>query len=104
MRKVLSAALDRSTIITVPTPVVGQWWRGSSKRANALLRHITPEVLSVELAQRTGEALAATGGSDFVDALVMVSAAKRGDKVYTSDYDDLATYLDLFPEVRVFKV
>jgi hypothetical protein len=36
-----------------------------------------------------GEALAAVAGSTAIDAIVMASAAQRGDLVYTSDIDDL---------------
>jgi hypothetical protein len=37
-----------------------------------------------------GEALGKVRTATVVDAIVMASAASRGDVVYTSDYDDLA--------------
>ena len=49
--------------------------------------------------QRTG-----AGGNNAIDAIVMASAAQRGDIVYTSDVDDLLGFADVFPSVRVFGV
>jgi hypothetical protein len=39
-----------------------------------------------------------------VDAIVMASAASRGDVVYTSDVDDLERLRAYFPAVRVLAV
>ena len=61
-------------------------------------------LLSRELAQRAGEALAAVRGSTPIDAIVMASAASRGDVVYTSDVDDLTRLQLHFPGVRVLHV
>lgn len=41
------------------------------------------------LAESAGEALAAVKKSTAIDAIVMASAARRGDIVYTGDYEDL---------------
>jgi len=39
-----------------------------------------------------------------IDAIVMASAASRGDVVYTSDFDDLERLRSFFPSVRVLVV
>jgi hypothetical protein len=41
---------------------------------------------------------------DLVDAIVMASAASRGDVVYTIDVDDLERLRTFFPGVRVLSV
>ena len=51
-----------------------------------------------------GEAMAAVRGATTVDAIVMASAAQRGDAVFTSDVDDLERLRAFFPSVRVFHV
>lgn len=62
------------------------------------------ESLNDAIAKLAGEALAATGSSNAMDAIVMASAAQRGDVVYTSDHDDLVRFCSVFPGVRVFRV
>lgn len=81
--------------------VIGEWWRGQSNGVQALLRAVAIEPLTASVAQAAGEALALTGNSNAVDAIVMASAAKRGDIVYTSDLDDLCALRAVFPGVRV---
>jgi len=61
------------------------------------------EPLSDDLARMAGEALR-TVGVGAIDAIVMASAARRGDRVLTSDVDDLALFKDEFPEVRLIRV
>lgn len=46
--------------------------------------------------------MAAVRGSTSVDAIVVASAARRGDAVYTSDVDDLERLRAFFPSVRIF--
>jgi predicted nucleic acid-binding protein len=72
--------------ITIPSTVVAEWWRGTHR---ALLESGPLEALSPELAQRAGELLARTKGSNAVDATVIASAAQRGDLVVTGDAGDL---------------
>jgi hypothetical protein len=43
-------------------------------------------------------------GATPVDAIVMASAAQRGDAVYTNDISDLERLRAFFPGVRVFGV
>jgi hypothetical protein len=50
-----------------------------------------------------GEALAAVPGATAIDAIVMASAAQRGDAVFTSDVEDLDRLRRHFPDVRVFR-
>jgi hypothetical protein len=62
------------------------------------------EPLSEALAKLAGEALAAVRSASVVDAIVMASAARRGDIVYTSDVEDLERLRRRFPSVRVLRV
>lgn len=77
--------LSRATI-TIPASVVAEWWRGSNR---ALLESAVVEPLTSELAEAAGLLLATTGGKNSVDAVVVASAAKRGDIVATGDVADL---------------
>jgi predicted nucleic acid-binding protein len=77
--------LSRATI-TIPAAVVAEWWRGTHR---ALLESGRVEALTPELAERAGELLASTAGSNAVDATVIASAAQRGDLVVTGDEHDL---------------
>ena len=72
--------------ITIPAAVIAEWWRGTHR---ALLESGSLEALSPELAQRAGELVAETKGSNAIDATVVASAAQRGDLVVTGDADDL---------------
>jgi len=72
--------------ITIPAAVVAEWWRGTHR---ALLEVGSLEPLTPALAQRAGELLATTRGSNAVDATVVASAAQRGDLVVTGDAGDL---------------
>lgn len=63
------------------------------------------EPLTADLARRAGEARARLGGAAaVVDSIVMASAAQRGDRVLTSDMEDLARLQAVFPEVRLQRV
>lgn len=104
MRDILTRALEASVVITVPTPVIGEWWRGRSDIRDAILASVEVEPLSERLAKLAGEAVGAVRGAALVDAIVMASAASRGDVVYTSDVGDLERLRGFFPEVRVLGV
>jgi hypothetical protein len=104
MRAVLERALGTDQPITVPADVVGEWWRGRTDVRDDLLECVDVEPLSMELAKRAGEALGAVRGSTLVDAIVVASAAARGDIVYTSDVADLQRLCVRFPGVRVLGV
>jgi rRNA-processing protein FCF1 len=104
IRQVLERAVDRDQRITVPADVIGEWWRGRTDVRDAILASVDVEPLSEALAKVAGEALAAVKGATLVDAIVMASAASRGDVVYTSDVEDLERLRRHFPTVRVLSV
>lgn len=89
--------LSRASI-TIPATVVAEWWRGTHR---GLLESGVLETLTPELAERAGELLAATKGSNAIDATVVASAAQRGDIVVTADGDDLRTLARLVENVGV---
>ncbi len=99
-----STAVARGLVVTVPSVVIGEWWRGRSDARETLLKGVRVELVDTRLAQVAGEAIAAVRGAALVDAIVMASAARRGDAVYTSDYDDLDRLRAYFPRVRLFTV
>ena len=84
--------------ITIPANVVAEWWRGEHR---AILECGTIDSLSPTIAQRAGELLARTGGSNAVHATVVASAATRGDLVITGDFDDLRELARHVDGVRV---
>lgn len=92
--------------LTVPTPVIAEAWRGGARSARIarLLEASVVEPLFEELARTAGEAVGALKGAGVIDALVMASAARRGDRVLTSDFDDLERLRSYFPGVRVLQV
>lgn len=104
MREVLELAVEREQRITVPSAVVGEWWRGRTDVRDTILDSVDVEPLTEDVAKRAGEALAAVKGATLVDAVVMASAVARGDVVYTSDVKDLQRLQRHFPNVRVLGV
>jgi predicted nucleic acid-binding protein len=90
--------------MTVPSVVVVEWWRGQRGPISRLLDGVTVEPLSFELARIAGEALVKVPGASVTDAVVMASAAQRGDIVYTADMDDLSRLALHFPGVRLLGV
>jgi predicted nucleic acid-binding protein len=103
MRAVLVAAQERRAVITVPAVVVAEWWRLDSRRSRLILGRVDVESVSEHLAKIAGEAIAAVPGATAVDAIVMASAAQRGDAVFTSDIDDLDRLRRYFPGVRLIR-
>lgn len=99
--EVLRRAYARGVPITVPAPVVGEWWRGRTDLRDALRLAVHIEPLTEKVARLAGEALAEIRRATTIDAFVMASAALRGDVVYTSDIDDLEALRVYFPGVRV---
>jgi hypothetical protein len=79
--------------------IVAEWWRGQSE-----LRELIRRMVTEDLATAAGVALAEVKGVSVADAIVMASAARRGDVVYTSDFDDLQRLRSVFPTVRVLSV
>jgi len=90
--------------ITVPVAVVIEWWRGRTDVRERILGGVRVEPLHLALARAAGEALASVKSASPIDAVVMASAALRGDVVYTSDVMDLEGLRQHFPTVRVLGV
>jgi hypothetical protein len=91
----LAARIKREWLAGNPTAthggVVGQVWRGGSGRQVPLARiieFVTVHGLDALLGRRAGLLLARSGGADVIDAAVAVLASD-GDRILTSDPDDL---------------
>lgn len=102
--RVYTTAVADGLIVTVPAVVVSEWWRGRSDVRETILRGVRVELVDADLAKAAGEALAVVRTAGAVDALVMASAARRGDVVYTSDFDDLDRLRSYFRSVRLLGV
>ncbi|HEX7668971.1 MAG TPA: PIN domain-containing protein [Polyangiaceae bacterium] len=102
----LKEAERRGAELTVPTAVIVEVWRGGARSARvaALLGSSVVEPLSEEVARRAGEAIGTVKGASVVDAVVMCSAAQRGDRVLTSDFDDLDRLRAHVPGVRIVRL
>lgn len=101
MRQVFELARERDQIITVPADVVAEWWRGATDIRKAILDSVDVEPLTLALAKAVGEALGAVPGATLIDAIVVASAASRGDIIYSSDVHDLERLRRVFPGVRI---
>jgi hypothetical protein len=95
-RRVVTAlriALDAEMSIVIPAGVVGQVWRDGARqvRLARLLgsRRVSVEPLDDARARAAGQLCGATGTSDVIDASVVLGAKARGDRIFTSDVDDL---------------
>lgn len=102
----LKTAHSMGVELTVPAPVIVEAWRGGrrSARISNLLSACIVEPLFADLARLAGEAIGAVKKASVVDAVVMASAARRGDRVLTSDIEDLNRLVSYFPEVRLLRV
>ncbi|HVU03865.1 MAG TPA: PIN domain-containing protein [Polyangiaceae bacterium] len=104
MARIYATAVTDGLAVTVPAVVLTEWWRKRSDAAETILHGIRIEVVDAELAKAAGEAVATVPGATAIDAIVMASAARRGDVVYTSDVADLERLRAYFPGVRVLGV
>ena len=110
IRETVAAAKAGNDRITVPAVTLTEWWRGPEKRRQLIRAMFDLEPLDEDLAKSAGQALASLRkGGDVdagvtIDAIVMASAARRGDVVFTSDVDDLERFSRYFPNVRIFSV
>jgi predicted nucleic acid-binding protein len=100
----LELARRDGLLVTVPAIAVAEWWRGRSDVRDELLLAVDVEPMTVELARLAGEALAQVRGATLADAIVMASAARRGDVVATCDFAHLERLRQQFPAVRVLRV
>jgi predicted nucleic acid-binding protein len=97
VRAISLAIADDDRVVTVPAPVIGEWWRGQRGPVARLLDGVEVEPMDREIAEHAGVVLAALKKVDrkarenllLVDAVVVIGAAARGDTIYTSDVDDL---------------
>lgn len=112
-RNILARLRLQGVPITAPVPVIGEWWRGRTDWREQILGSVRVEELTLAMVKLAGEALASLPsppsrrrghGPGFVDAIVMASAASRGDVVYTGDVEDLERLTAFFPEVRIFSM
>lgn len=103
MKQIVEHALAKDQRITVPADVVGEWWRGRTDVRDGILECVDVEPLTEALAKLAGEALGAVRGATLVDAVVMASAASRGDIVYSSDVEDLEKLGRVFLGVRILR-
>ena len=101
----VESARARGARVTVPAAVIVEWWRGQRGPVARLLDAFDVDPLERDLAKIAGHALArAPAGPSAVDAIVMASAAQRGDTVLTGDTDDLEALRAVFPTVRLLRV
>jgi predicted nucleic acid-binding protein len=101
----VESARTRGGRITVSAAVIVEWWRGQRGPLARLLDAFDVEPLDADLAKLAGQALALSpAGPSAVDAVVMASAARRGDVVLTGDVEDLEALRVAFPAVRILKV
>jgi predicted nucleic acid-binding protein len=105
VNKVVAAANALQKRIYVPEVVLAEWWRGYTKRRIEILQAVAIDRLTSQQAKVAGEVLAhlnvdGGGAALTIDALVMASAASRGDVVYTSDPDDLLELREHFKAVK----
>ncbi len=103
-RHVLERATEQKVRITVPAAVITEWWRSRTDIRERILAAVRVESLSESLAKVAGEALSAVKGATSVDAIVMASAAQRGDVVYTADVSELTKLASYFRTVRVLAI
>lgn len=102
-------------VATTPAVVVGEWWREQRGPAAKLLdaNRIRVEDVTRTMAERAGAVLASIKSANrsereqllLVDAIVVVTAASRGDVIYTSDVDDLERLRDAGNlDVKIFGI
>lgn len=95
--------LDRKVII--PAGALAQAWRGSARQHRLVRLLAAPEVgiraFDLSQALAAGALLAARGGSDVIDASVVVTAQEGQQSVVTSDAADLRR---LDPDLPIIEV
>lgn len=95
----LRRLVNHGELATVPTVVTAQAWRDGRRQAQLAraLGDCRPEILSDELARKTGELSRRSQTAEIVDAVVIESAGRRFDDVYTSDTGDLGYLAEHIP-------
>lgn len=101
----IAVTQQKQQLVTVPAPVVVEWRRGQRGPVANLLDAFVVEPLSLQLARVAGAALGrCNDGPSTTDAVVMASAAQRGDVVLTGDFEDLQKLQTVFKDVRLLGV
>jgi predicted nucleic acid-binding protein len=95
IRASLRLALSRKLKVAVPAGVVAQAWRGGSRAARVarLLKdreRVEVIALTETEAYAIGELAKRCGHSDVIDIHVGLCARRRGDRIVTTDPDDIA--------------
>ena len=90
----LARALQRDLAIVVPAGVIGQVWRDGRRQAR-LARLLATDNVEIEAlddrrGRAAGQLCGACGTADVIDASVVLGARARGQRIVTSDPDDLA--------------
>jgi hypothetical protein len=88
-RAIWKEEAERGGLVTVPAAVLAQVWRGNSPRIALLLQACEIEILDEWAAKNVGALLAKSRTTDVVDATVVLGAAARGDRIVTSDPEDI---------------
>jgi hypothetical protein len=93
---ILRRSINRGEVPTVPTVVTAQAWRDGGRQAMLAraLGQCRPESLDDALARRAGELCGRARTADIVDAIVVESASRRQDVIFTSDMPDLEHLAD----------
>jgi hypothetical protein len=107
-RRVIAAlrvAVEAELAITVPAGVVAQVWRDGARQAR-LARFLGSASVVVEplddaRARAAGQLCGVAGTRDVIDASVVLGAKARGDRVFTTDIDDLRALDSRVELVRV---
>ena len=101
----LAQALTHGLTITVPAGVVGQVWRDGRRQARLARLLGAPDVvvepLVDERAREAGQLCGVRGTTDVIDASVVLTARRRGDRIASSDELDLVR---LDPTARIIRV
>ena len=88
--------LAEEAVVSVPSPVVAEAWRGGSRQANLarLLALSEIEDLSYEQARRVGVLSGKAAHDDIVDVTVVEGAIRRHDAVVTSNPTHIKSIAD----------
>ena len=98
----LRSAIANQVRPVVPAPVLTEVWRSPRQaQLGQALRWCRVEPTDERLARAAGLLCARAGTDDPVDAIVVASAARRGDAVVTSDPGDISRLAAHTPNVGV---
>lgn len=93
MLALLARASETGARVTIPATALAQAIRRPERQARLarLIRQPTSDVVGLDRVDATsvGRLLAASGTSDIADAHVVICARRAGQRVVTSDPDDL---------------